>query len=336
MHPAGGVHALAGSVDMQEYLMKVDITAAVRDLYTIGDLLRWTVTQLNQGGVYLGHGNDDPWQEALMLVLHPLALDVSMNGDVDPQLQAARLTGGERAAIAELVRRRVEERVPAAYLVQRAFFAGLSFYVDERVLVPRSSMAELIARRFEPWIDADHVSRILELCTGSGCIAIACCAEFPDAMVMATDISADALAVAEINRSRHACEDQLSLVQGDLYADVAGHYDLIIANPPYVDAADMAALPAEYRHEPAIGLAAGDDGLDMVLRILAGADRYLGERGLLVVEVGNSDLALADLFPTVPFVWPEFEQGEGGIFMLTAADVRAAQAHFRAAAAARL
>lgn len=321
--------------------MKVDVNAAVRDLHTIGDLLRWTVTQLNQGGVYLGHGNDDPWSEALMLVLHPLALDVSI-GSVDAQLSAARLTAGERAAIAELVRRRVEERMPAAYLVQRAFFAGLSFYVDERVLVPRSSMAELIARRFEPWLDADRVTRILELCTGSGCIAIACCEAFPDATVVATDISADALAVAEINRSRHVCEDQLTLVQGDLYAclavderaAVADRYDLIIANPPYVDAVDMAALPAEYRHEPAIGLAAGADGLDLVLRILAGADPYLSERGLLVVEVGNSDLALCELFPMVPFVWPEFEQGEGGIFMLTATDVRAAQAHFRAAAAA--
>lgn len=309
----------------------VDTAAAVRDLCTVRDFVRWTVSTLNRGGVHLGHGTDDPWEEALALVLHPLALD----HDVDPRVLDARLTAAEREAVAELVRRRVDERVPVAYLTGRAWFAGLEFRVDERVLVPRSSIAELIERRIEPWLEADRVERILELCTGSGCIAIACCYAFPEAEVVATDISADALEIATENRADHGCDEQLSLVQGDLYAGVHGKYDLIIANPPYVDARDMAELPPEYRHEPELGLAAGEDGLDLVLRILAEAGKYLSEDGLLVVEVGNSDLALQEMFPVVPFLWPEFEHGEGGVFVLGAADVRAAAVHFRAAVAAR-
>ncbi len=314
-----------------EARVMLDTAAAVRDLRTVRDFLRWTVTALNRAGVHLGHGNDDPWDEAVALVLHPLALE----WDVDPRVLDARLTVDEREAVAELVRRRVEERVPSAYLTHQAWFAGLAFHVDERVLVPRSPIAELIAQHFEPWTDASRVERILELCTGSGCIAIACCHAFPDAEVVATDISADALDVATDNRARHGCDRQLSLVQGDLYAGVHGRYDLIIANPPYVDAIDMATLPEEYRHEPELGLAAGQDGLDLVVRILAEADRYLSDHGLLVVEVGNSDIALQGLFPAVPFTWPEFEHGEGGVFVLTAEDVRAAAVHFKAAAAAR-
>lgn len=308
-----------------------DTAAAVRDLSTVRDFVRWALTCLHRAGIHLGHGNDDAWDEAVVLVLHPLALD----WDADPRILDARLTLPEREAVVALVRRRVVDRVPLAYLTQKAWFAGLPFHVDERVLVPRSPIAELIGNRFEPWLEADRVTRVLELCTGSGCIAIACCHAFPDAEVVATDISADALDVATQNRAEHGCDDQLSLVQGDLYAGVHGVYDLIIANPPYVDADDMASLPPEYRHEPALGLAAGDDGLDLVLRILADAGRYLSEHGLLVVEVGNSDLALLAMFPAVPFVWPEFEHGEGGVFVLTAETVRAAEIHFRAAAAAR-
>lgn len=316
---------------MASDLPSVDTHAAVRDLRTVRDFMRWTVSCLNRGAVHLGHGNDDPWVEARVLVLHPLALD----WDNDPQVLDARLTIAEREAIAELVRRRVVDRVPAAYLTQRAWFAGLLFHVDERVLVPRSPIAEMIERRFEPWLVADRVRRILDLCTGSGCIAIACCHAFPEAEVVATDLSVEALEVATENRARHGCDEQLSLVQGDLYAGVHGRYDLIVANPPYVDAPDMAALPPEYRHEPELGLAAGDDGLDLVLRILAEADKYLSEHGLLVVEVGNSDLALQDMFPIVPFTWPECGHGEGGVFVLRAEDVRAAAVHFRAAAAVR-
>lgn len=310
---------------------RVDVESAVRDLRTVRDFVRWAVTCLARAEVHLGHGNDDAWDEAMALVLHPLALD----WDSDPRVLDARLTVPERADIAALVRRRVEERVPVAYLTGKAWFAGLPFHVDARVLVPRSPIAELIANRFAPWLEPSRVHRVLELCTGSGCIAIACCHAFPDAEVVATDISAEALDVATMNRALHHCDEQLALVQGDLYAQVHGTYDLVIANPPYVDAGDMAALPPEYRHEPALGLEAGDDGLDLVLRILAKAPDYLSEDGLLVVEVGNSDQALIDLFPAVPFTWPEFEHGEGGVFVLAAADVRAAAVHFAAAAAAR-
>jgi ribosomal protein L3 glutamine methyltransferase len=309
----------------------LDTSVAVRDLHTVRDFVRWSVTSMAQAGVHLGHGNDDVWDEAMTLVLHPLALD----WDSDPRVLDARLTVPEREAIAELVRRRVDERVPLAYLTGKAWFAGLPFHVDGRVLVPRSPIAELIAARFEPWLDAARVSRVLELCTGSGCIAIACCHAFPDAEVVATDISAEALDVATGNRALHHCDEQLSLVQGDLFAGVHGRYDLIIANPPYVDAGDMDTLPPEYRHEPSLGLAAGHDGLDLVLRILADAGNYLSDDGLLIVEVGNSDEALMAMFPIVPFTWPEFAHGEGGVFVLPAADVRAAAVHFRAAAAAR-
>lgn len=311
--------------------LPLDTAAAVRDLRTVRDFLRWAVTAMTHAGIHLGHGNDDMRDEALALVLHPLALDWTVDADYFD----ARLTVPEREAVVELVRRRVVDRVPAAYLTQKTWFAGMPFHVDERTLVPRSPIAELIVNRFEPWLQAGQVTRILELCTGSGCIAIACCHAFPDAEVVATDISADALDVATINRAMHHCDDQLALAQGDLYAGVHGVYDLIIANPPYVDADDMAALPPEYRHEPELGLAAGDDGLDLVLRILDGAGKYLAEDGLLVVEVGNSDLALQEMFPVVPFLWPEFEHGEGGVFVLSAADVRAAALHFGAAAAAR-
>lgn len=308
-----------------------DCSAAVHDLRTVRDFVRWAVTCLTRAEVYLGHGTDDLWDEALALVLHPLALD----WDSDPRVMDARLTVPEREAVTELVRRRAVDRVPLPYLTGKAWFAGLPFHVDERVLVPRSSIAELITARFEPWLEPSRVGRVLELCTGSGCIAVACCHAFPEAEVVATDISADALDVATENRALHHCDEQLALVQGDLYAGVHGRYDLIIANPPYVDAADMDALPPEYRHEPELGLAAGHDGLDLVLRILADAERYLSDDGLLVVEVGNSDKALMAMFPVVPFIWPEFEQGEGGVFMLQAADVCAAAVHFRAAAAAR-
>ncbi len=313
----------AGKTTRREHA--VDVDAAVHDLQTLRDFLRWAVTAMNRAGVHLGHGNVDPWDEALALLLHVTALP----HDIDPRVLDARLTIAEREQIAELVRRRVEERMPVAYLTGTAWFAGLPFRVDSRVLIPRSPIAELIERRFEPWLDADRVQRVLELCTGSGCIAIACCHAFPQADIVATDISVDALEVATGNVIRHGCEDQLRLQCGDLYAGVEGPFDLVVANPPYVDAVDMAALPPEYRHEPQLGLAAGADGLELVVRILAEAPAVLAADGLLVCEVGNSDLALMALFPQVPFTWPEFEEGEGGVFVLTAAEVMAHADVFR-------
>lgn len=310
----------------------VDAAAAVRDLRTVRDLLRWAVSAMSRAHVWLGHGNDDPWDEAMALLLHVTALP----HDSDPRILDARLTTAERTQMAELVRRRVEERLPAAYLTGTAWFAGMEFRVDSRVLVPRSPIAELIAHRFEPWLHAERVHHVLELCTGSGCIAIACCHAFPHAEVVATDISVEALEVATGNSLRHGCEDQLTLRAGDLYAGVEGPFDLVVANPPYVDAVDMAALPPEYRHEPRLGLAAGVDGLDLVVRILAEAPAVLADNGLLVCEVGNSDLALMALFPQVPFIWPDFEHGEGGVFVLSATEVRAHAAQFRAEADRRV
>jgi ribosomal protein L3 glutamine methyltransferase len=232
------------------------------------------------------------------------------------------LTMNERQAVIDIVDRRINERIPAAYLTNEAIFAGLSFYVDHRVLVPRSPIAELIEQRFLPWVEEDQVGRILDLCAGSGCIAIACAYAFPDALIDAVDLSADALAVAEINIERHQVSDSVTLYHSDLFTELPTvQYDVIVSNPPYVCHEEWEQLPQEFRAEPDMGFKGGDTGLDIVLRILIDADDYLSEQGILIVEVGSSAQTLQNTFPNVPFYWLNFERGGDGVFLLTAEQV---------------
>lgn len=218
----------------------------------------------------------------------------------------------------KLINRRIEKRIPVSYLTHEAWFSGLPFYVDERVLIPRSPIAELIEEGFQPWVDSKEINDILDLCSGSGCIAIACAKHFPDADIDATDISTDALAVAKINILRHDVENQVHLYHSNLFQNLPKKkYDLIISNPPYVNKEEMQTLPLEFKHEPSLGLEGGDEGLDLVIQILKNAKHYLNPQGLLIVEVGNSDTALIEKFPDMPFTWLEFQRGGGGVFLLT-------------------
>lgn len=286
---------------------------ATSELSTIRDLIRFGISEMNRAGIYFGHGTDNALDEATAAVLHVLAL----SHDIPGHFMDARVLSDERDEILELFRQRIKNRTPLSYLTHEAWFAGLKFYVDERVLVPRSPIAELIQQQFSPWLEYENVGRILDLCTGSGCIAIACAYQFPDAAVDAVDISEDALEVASRNVSELGVEDQVSLIKSDLLANVTGKYDLIISNPPYVDAGEIAAMPDEFKAEPILGLESGADGLDATRQILAQASNHLNPKGVLIVEVGVSDHALVEAFPEVPFTWLEFEHGGSGVFLLT-------------------
>ena len=308
---------------MPQAIDSEDLHEAVAELATIRDFIRWGASRFNAAGLHFGHGTDNALDEAAWLVLH--ALDLPL--DLPPHWQEARLTPGERRRVVDLLLARIETRKPAAYLTGEAWFCGLPFAVNEAVLVPRSPIAELIEQGFQPWLVADPVTRVLDLCTGSGCIGIACAFAFPEAEVDLSDVSAEALDVARQNIARHGLGERVRPHRADVFDGLPpARYDLIVANPPYVDAADMAELPAEYRHEPRLGLAAGADGLDIVRRILAEAVDWLSPQGLLVVEVGNSAPALQAAYPDLPFIWPEFERGGHGVFLLEAGALPAGRA----------
>jgi ribosomal protein L3 glutamine methyltransferase len=277
-------------------------------------LIEWASRQFENNDLYFGHGTDNAYDEAAFLVLHSLGLPFDeYDESLDKPVQA-----DQKKQILELINERIGTRKPTAYLLGEAWFAGLPFYVNEHVLVPRSPFAELITEQFSPWCDADKVKSILDIGTGSGCIAIASAFAFPEATVDAIDISNEALLVAKKNVERYELQDRVALIRSDLFHELKDKkYDLIIANPPYVDDEDMAVLPAEYKHEPALGLYAGKDGLDIVRRILNEAADHLMENGVLVVEVGNSQHALSEHYPEVPFMWLEFEHGGEGVFLLT-------------------
>lgn len=286
-------------------------------LETLRDWLRHAVSRFTAAGLHFGHGSGEAYDEAVYLILHTLHLPLHR---LEPFLDA-RLLPEERERLARIIERRVQERIPAAYLTQEAWLHGYRFYVDDRVIVPRSFLAGPILTQFQPWL-AHPVRRALDLCTGSGCLAILLAEAFPEAKVDAVELSADALAVAARNVADYGLTQRVRLLAGDLFAPVADtRYDLIVANPPYVDAAAVAALPPEYRHEPAPALGSGIDGLDATRRILADAARHLNPGGLLAVEIGHHRAALEAAFPHLAFTWPELAGGEDTVFLLDRAQL---------------
>lgn len=288
---------------------------ARQELLTLRDLLRFSVSRFNEVGIFFGHGSDNAWDEAVYLLLHSLHLPPDR---LEPFLDA-RLTSEERSRALLIIEKRIKDRLPAAYLTNEAWLGEHRFYVDERVIVPRSFIAELLEEQLEPWIeDPWAVTDVLDLCTGSGCLAILAALAFPEAAVDAVDLSPDALAVAQRNVADYELEERVQLIHSDLFAalDPVRRYDLIISNPPYVDAAAMRALPTEYRREPEMALAAGEDGLDLVRIMLREAKARLNPGGILVVEIGHNRDVLEAAYPTLPFTWLDTRAGDEYVFLL--------------------
>ncbi|KGM57184.1 50S ribosomal protein L30 [Lysobacter arseniciresistens ZS79] len=310
---------------------RADFTDTAFEQLSIIDLIRFGGSRFAEAGLTFGHSYDNALDEATQLVLHAL----SMPHDLSPVYGASRVSREEKAKVLALFERRINERIPAAYLTGEAWFAGLSFKSDPRALVPRSPIAELIENGFEPWLGGREVSRALDLCTGSGCIAIATAHYHPDWQVVGIDISDDALALAAENKARlHA--DNVEFRKSDLFAGLQGEvFDLVVTNPPYVTHEETDALPAEYAHEPELGLRAGDDGLDLALRIMRDAPKHLSGDGLLICEVGEAERALVELLPELPMAWVEFKVGQMGIFVVERADLVAHHARIKALADAR-
>lgn len=287
-------------------------------LITLRDWLRFGVSQMNQAQLHFGHGTGNAWDESVYLLLKTLHLPID---NLDPFLDAC-LTEPEREALQHVLHQRIHRRIPSAYLTHEAWLGDFSFYVDERVIIPRSYIAELLADKLALWVsEPDCVTSILDLCTGSGCLAILAADAFPNADIDAVDISAEALAVAELNVDEYQLNQQITLIESDLYRQVEQQYEIILSNPPYVNAASMDALPAEYRSEPVLALAGGDDGLDLVRQIIRQAERYLYPDGLLIVEIGHNRNVLEAAFPQLEFTWLETSDGNEFVFVLTKAQL---------------
>ncbi len=303
-------------------MSEISLTAdpAIDQLFTLRDFVRLGVSRFRRAEVFFGHGTDNAWDEAVQLVLHAAGLP----WDVNPTALDARLLDEEKQQLLALFQRRIDERIPAPYLIGEAWFCGMPFNVDERVLVPRSPIAQLIQQGFAPWLDGVEVERVMDLCTGSGCIGIACAQLFEHAQVDLLDISDDALEVCRSNIDRHCVHNRVSALQSDLFDAVEPNkqYQLIVSNPPYVDQQDYDQMPAEFGHEPKLGLTSGADGLDICYRILAQTADYLSDDGLLVVEVGNSEVALRQQLSDAPLMWAELPEGGNGVFMITAYDLQ--------------
>lgn len=303
----------------QDIVAQIEAEQPAQDLFSIKDFLRWTYSIFNRADIYYGQGYDNSWDEAQQLVLTCLDLPY----DFPEQFYDSKLTTSEKQSIIDLVIQRIAHRTPLAYLIQHAWFCGLPFYVDERVIIPRSPINALIQEKFSPLL-SKAPQRILDLCTGSGCIAIACADAFPEAEVDAVDLSIDALNVAEINIEQHNLSHRVFPIHSDLFSAIADEkYDLIVTNPPYVDLEDLHSMPSEFHHEPEMALGSGDDGLTITKQILTQAANHLTDNGVLVCEVGNSMVHLIAQYPEVPFQWLELKNGGCGVFALTKKDLEA-------------